>query len=48
MAGHMGDENVTLRSVPVLDIWTNDGDTYVVMKGSIPGAYNSYVQLLIA
>ena len=48
MAGHMGDENVTLRSVPVLDIWTNDGDTYVVMKGSIPGAYNSYVQLLVA
>lgn len=48
MAWHMGDENVTLRSVSLVDVWTHEGDTFAVMKGSIPGAYNSFVQLLVA
>ena len=48
MAGHMGDENITLRSVPLVDVWTHWDDTFAVMKGSVPGAYNSFVQLLVA
>lgn len=47
MAGHMGDENITLKSVPLVDIWHHEGDTFVVMKWSIPGAYNTFVQLLV-
>jgi ribosomal protein L3 len=48
MAGHMGDEQVTLRSVPLLDIWQHDGGTYLVMKGSVPGCYSGYVHLVRA
>ena len=48
MAGHMGDEVVTLRSVPVVDTMTIDGQQFLLLKGSIPGAYNSYVKLFVA
>lgn len=46
MAWHMGDEKITLRSVPLLDIWQKNNETFLVLKGSIPGARNSYVDVV--
>lgn len=46
-AGHMGMQHVTLKNIPVLDKITKDNETLVVLKGSIPGAYNSLVTLTI-
>jgi len=47
MAGRMWWDKITLRSVAIVDIWKYDGNVFVAMKGSIPGAYNSYVKLLL-
>jgi len=43
----MGMQHVTLKNIPVLDKITKDNETLVVLKGSIPGAYNSLVTLTI-
>lgn len=47
MAWRMWNDRVTLRSVPVVDMWTNDGETIVALKWSVPGAYNSFVKLSV-
>lgn len=45
MAGHMGNERVTRRNVPVVSF---DADKHIIaLKGAVPGAYNSFVQLTI-
>ena len=45
--GHMGSERVTLHKVPVVDVITLDNETLVVVKGSVPGGYNSLLTLEI-
>ncbi|USN55985.1 MAG: 50S ribosomal protein L3 [Candidatus Peribacteria bacterium] len=45
MAGHMGDERKTLKSVPVVEVFEVNGQQMLALKGSVPGAYNSYLQL---
>ncbi len=47
MAGHMGTDTVTLKSVPVVGKFTHEGDQLIALKGSIPGGRNRYLQLII-
>lgn len=46
-AGHMGTQQVTLKNIPVIDKIIKDNETLVVLRGSIPGAYNSLLKLTI-
>jgi len=46
-AGHMGTQQVTLKNIPIIDKIIKDNETLVVLKGSIPGAYNSLLTLTI-
>jgi large subunit ribosomal protein L3 len=41
--GHMGNKNVTVKNLQVLDIIAEEG--VIVLKGPIPGAENTLVQL---
>jgi ribosomal protein L3 len=43
----MGTQQVTLKNIPVIDKIIKDNETLVVLKGSIPGAYNSLLTLTI-
>lgn len=47
MAWHMGDERITLKSVPVIEVMNHDDEQIVVLKWSVPGAYHTYLELLI-
>ena len=44
MAGHMGDEQVTVRNLEVIDVVPEAN--LLVVKGSVPGARNSYVKVV--
>lgn len=46
-AGHMGDQRITLKNIPVLDKITKDNETLVVLKWSLPGSYNSLLTLTV-
>jgi len=46
-AGHMGTQRVTLKNIPIIDKIVKDNETLVVLKGSIPGSYNSLLTLTI-
>ncbi|USN56513.1 MAG: 50S ribosomal protein L3 [Candidatus Peribacteria bacterium] len=46
-AGHMGTDAITLHNVAVLDMVTHDNTSFLIVKGSIPGAYNSTLQVVI-
>jgi len=46
-AGHMWDQRITLKHIPILDKIIKDNETLVVLKGSVPGAYNSLLTLTI-
>lgn len=46
-AGHMGTQRVTLKNISVIDKIVKDNETLVVLKWSIPGAYNSLLTLTI-
>jgi large subunit ribosomal protein L3 len=46
-AGHMGTQRVTLKNIPILDKIVKDNESLIVLKGSIPGAYNSLLTLTI-
>ncbi len=47
MAGRMGGDTITLRSLPVIGILDIDGQKMVAFKGSIPGAYASLVKVVL-
>ncbi len=44
MAGHMGDEQVTVRNLEVVEVIPDAN--LLVVKGSVPGAKNSYVKVV--
>jgi large subunit ribosomal protein L3 len=44
MAGHMGDEKVTVRNLEVLEVIPDSN--LLVVKGSVPGARNGYVTVV--
>jgi len=41
MAGHMGNEQVTVRNLEIIDV--NPEDNTIMIKGAVPGANGSYV-----
>ncbi len=45
--GHMGDERITLKNLSVVDVLQLDNESLIVVKGSIPGSYNSYLKVEI-
>lgn len=45
MAGRMGGDRVTLKHVTLLDTMSHEWSDIIILKGSIPGAYNDYVQV---
>ncbi len=46
-AGHMWDQRITLKNVPIIDKLVKDNESLVVLKWSIPGSYNSFLTLTI-
>lgn len=44
-AGHMGSEVTTLKNAPLLQKLSFENETLLVFKGSLPGAYNSFLYL---
>lgn len=46
-AGHMGTQRVTLQKIQVVDMFTREDEQLVVLRGSLPGAYNGILQLII-
>lgn len=46
-AGHMGDQQITLKNIPVIDKIEKDNESLLVLKGSLPGSYNSFLTLTI-
>jgi len=46
-AGHMGTQRVTLQRIQVLDTISREDEQLVVLRGSIPGAYNGHIQLIV-
>lgn len=41
MAGHLGDENVTIQNLKIVQ--TNDEKGIIIVSGNVPGAKNKYV-----
>ncbi len=46
-AGHMWGQRVTLKDIQVVDTLSRDNEQLVVLRGSIPGAYNGVLQLIL-
>jgi len=46
-AWHMGTQRVTLKNISIVDKITKDNEMLVVLKWSLPGAYNSLLTLII-
>lgn len=45
--GHMWSDRTTLQNIQVLDKITVGDEQLVVVKGSVPGGYNSYIKVVI-
>jgi len=43
MSGHMGDDRVTVENVALLEVRDEEG--LLVLRGSVPGGKNGYVQV---
>ncbi|MEF2175756.1 MAG: 50S ribosomal protein L3 [Candidatus Absconditabacteria bacterium] len=48
LPGHMGTETITLRGVGVVETVKVDDKQLLIVKGSIPGAYNGIIKVEIA
>ncbi len=46
-AGHMGTQRVTLKNISIVEKIVKDNETLVVLRWSVPGAYNSLLTLTI-
>lgn len=46
-AGHMGTQRVTLQKIQVVDKLSRDDEQLIVLRWSLPGAYNWLLQLII-
>ncbi len=46
-AGHMGTQRVTLKNIQIVDVFTRDNEHLAVLRGSLPGAYNWMLQLIV-
>ena len=45
-AGHMGLEQVTIKKIPLVSNFDKDGEKFLVVKGSLPGARNGKLKFL--
>lgn len=45
MAWRMWTDTITLKRVPIIDKFEQDGQQFVVFKGSLPGAYNQLLKI---
>lgn len=46
-AGHMGNQKVTIKKVKIVDTHTKDNEQLVMIKWSLPGAYNGVLKLIV-
>ena len=46
-AGHMGTQQVTIKDVKILDVLKREWEEILVLKGSLPGAYNGKIKLTV-
>ena len=46
-AGHMGVECITIKNIPIMDKIIKDNEVMVVLKWSLPGAYNWLLTLIV-
>lgn len=46
-AGRMGGDQITLKKVSILDTFKQDNEILIAVKGSVPGAYNRTLKLVI-
>lgn len=46
-AAHLGNEQVTVKKIQVIDTITKDKEQLVILKWSLPGAYNGMLKLRI-
>lgn len=46
MAGRMGSDTVKVRNLSVVKVFTDNDKTYLVLKGAVPGANGSLIQLM--
>ncbi len=46
-AGHMGTERITLKDIQIVDSFDKDKEHLFVLRGSLPGAYNWLLSLII-
>lgn len=44
-AGHMGMEQITVKDIKVIDMFKRDNEEILVLKWSLPGAYNGTLKL---
>lgn len=46
-AGHMGMERITLKDIKIVDSMKRDNEQLIVLKWSLPGAYNGMLKLMM-
>ena len=46
-AGHLGTQRVTLQKINIVDIINRDTEQLVVLRGSLPGAYNGLLKIVL-
>ena len=46
-AGHMGTQQVTIKDIKVLDVLKRENEEILILKGSLPGTYNSNIKLVL-
>jgi len=44
-AGHMWDERVLCKHIKIVSVISDAEETLVLVKGSVPGSYNTHVQV---
>jgi ribosomal protein L3 len=44
----MGGETVKLKDKQIIDMFTNNGEYIVAVKGSVPGSYNGILKLYVS
>jgi len=46
-AGHMWTQRVTLQKINIVDVITRDAEQLIVLRGSLPGAYNGLLKIVL-
>lgn len=46
-AGRMWWEQITLKNIKIIDILQREGEEVLILKGSLPGSYNSLLKIIL-